>query len=136
MFLKNIELTNFRNFKNIKFDFDNLNIFSGPNGRGKTNILEAIYLLSSTKSFRSSKNRDLVLWGEEFNRIEANIKNSQKTKLEFIIDLRPEAHQPKIVKIDEKKRKLFFILGKLKTVLFSPESLNIILGSPQTRRRF
>ena len=137
MFLKKIQLTNFRNFKKTSFNFSKLNIISGPNGKGKTNILEAIYLLSCTKSFRSAKNSDLVLWGKDFARIVAEIKDPAKEfKIEFIVDLRPERIQPKTIKIDERKRKLFFVLGKLKTVLFSPESLNIILGSPRERRRF
>ncbi len=137
MFLKKIELTNFRNFKKQSFDFSKLNIISGPNGRGKTNILEAIYLLSCTKSFRTAKNSDLVLWGKDFARIVADTTDKgKKFKIEFILDLRPERLQPKTIKIDGQKRKLFFALGKLKTVLFSPESLDIILGSPQQRRRF
>jgi len=137
MFLKKIDLTNFRNFKKLSLDFSKLNIITGPNGKGKTNILEAIYLLSCTKSFRTAKNSDLVLWGRDFSRIVTDITNTEKKlKIEFILDLRPERLQPKTIKIDGRKRKLFFVLGKLKTVLFSPESLNIILGSPYIRRRF
>jgi len=139
MFLKKIELTNFRNFEKAKFDFSKLNIVSGPNGRGKTNLLEAIYLLSCTKSFRAARNHDLVFWGKEFARIVVWTKTKearQNLNLEFIIDLGPEADAPKVVKIDGRKRKLFFVIGKLKTVLFSPESLNIILGAPSFRRKF
>ncbi len=137
MFLKKLELINFRNFKKQGFNFSKLNIILGPNGRGKTNILEAIYLLSCTKSFRTAKNSDLVLWGKDFARIVADTTDTEKKfKIEFILDLRPERIQPKTIKIDGRKRKLFFVLGKLKTVLFSPESLDIILGSPQQRRRF
>ncbi len=147
MFLKKLELTNFRNFKKQSFNFSKLNIISGPNGKGKTNILEAIHLLSCTKSFRTAKNSDLVLWGKDFTRIVADTTDAEKKfsakggpasswKIELILDLRPERIQPKTIKIDGRKRKLFFVLGKLKTVLFSPESLDIILGSPQQRRRF
>lgn len=147
MFLKKLDLTNFRNFAEQSFNFSKLNIICGPNGKGKTNILEAIYLLSCTKSFRTSKNSDLVLWGKDFARISAEVGERAKKfsvqggpasgwKIEFILDLRPQRMQPKTIKIDSRKRKLFFVLGKLKTVLFSPESLNIILGSPYIRRRF
>jgi DNA replication and repair protein RecF len=137
MKLTNLKLTNFRNFSKYDIDFDKLNIISGPNGKGKTNILEAIYLLSATKSFRHAKNSDLVLWGKDFARIASKITSAEKKfKLDFVVDLRPERIQPKTIKIDDQKRKLFFIIGKLKTVLFSPESLDIILGSPFIRRRF
>ncbi|HLC38895.1 MAG TPA: DNA replication/repair protein RecF [Patescibacteria group bacterium] len=137
MFLKKLNLTNFRNFAKFSLDFSQFNIITGPNGRGKTNLLEAIYLLSSTKSFRPAKNSDLVLWGKDFARLEARIKdNDKKLKIEFMIDLRPDRKLPKIVKIDDRARKLFFVIGKLKTVMFSPESLDIVLGAPSFRRRF
>ncbi len=137
MFLKKLELTNFRNFPKAVFDFSKLNIISGPNGKGKTNILEAIYLLSSTKSFRSTKNSDLVLWGKDFSRISSQVSSDlRELNISLILDLRPQRIQPKTIKIDNRARKLFYALGKLKTVLFSPESLNIILGAPNLRRRF
>ena len=105
MFLKKIDLTNFRNFKKLSLDFSKLNIITGPNGKGKTNILEAIYLLSCTKSFRTAKNSDLVLWGRDFSRIVTDITNTEKKlKIEFILDLRPERLQPKTIKIDGRKR--------------------------------
>lgn len=137
MFLKKIKLTNFRNFKEKNFDFSKLNIIVGSNGKGKTNILEAIFLLSSTKSFRKARNFDMVSWGREFARVDAKvIEKDQKYTISTILDLRPQRVQSKIIKIDNQQRKLFFALGRLKTVLFSPESLDIILGSPRDRRRF
>ena len=71
MKLKNLNLSNFRNHENIYFDFDdNINIFLGNNGAGKTNILESIYVLAITKSFRTSNDKNLINFEKKFCKIE------------------------------------------------------------------
>lgn len=61
MYIKNIELTNFRNYNHLKVDFNkNVNLFLGNNAQGKTNLLESIYITSIGKSFRTNKDSDLV----------------------------------------------------------------------------
>lgn len=72
MLLKNLQLQQYRNYNNFSVDFETpekITVFTGSNGKGKTNILEAIYTLSLTKSFRTSRQQDVIQWGQEFGRI-------------------------------------------------------------------
>ena len=72
MYIKNIELYNFRNYENIKVDFNrNVNLLLGDNAQGKTNLLEGIYLTSIGKSFRTVRDADLVKFGENSAKIKA-----------------------------------------------------------------
>ena len=70
MYIKEIELKNFRNYENLKLDFDcGTNIFYGDNAQGKTNILEAIYLIATTKSHKGSKDKEIINFDEEESHI-------------------------------------------------------------------
>ncbi|OGD66581.1 hypothetical protein A3F08_00215 [Candidatus Berkelbacteria bacterium RIFCSPHIGHO2_12_FULL_36_9] len=130
MILSSLNLTNFRCYKDFKIDFAPITIFSGPNGIGKTNLIEGVYLLSLGKSYRTNDNLELIRWQEDFCRIKGNVKNDV---LELIID---KNSLQKIVKINEVKKKNIELFGKLKTVLFSPETADIVTGAPRLRRRF
>ncbi|RKY98623.1 MAG: DNA replication and repair protein RecF, partial [Candidatus Hydrothermota bacterium] len=80
MRIKNIDLTNFRNFRSASFRFeDGLNFIVGPNGVGKTNLLEAIAYLSVPKSFRNIRDNELVLWDESWFRIEGEVESEVGT---------------------------------------------------------
>lgn len=131
MVLHSLELTNFRNHKHFQVEFSPLTVFVGPNGIGKTNILEAIHLISTGNSWRTKKAEDLINWHEEFSKIVCKIENS---KIELII-LKKNINS-KAVKINGVKKKIFELLGILPAVLFTPESLNIINGPPVMRRKF
>jgi len=134
--ISNIKLTGFRNFKNKAFKFKKANIVVALNGRGKTNLLESIFLVSTTKTFRKANNIDLILKQKDFARIEADILNDKgEIKIELVVDL-TQINHPKTLKINSVKKPLFEALGKLRTVYFSPESLNLIYGSPGERRKF
>lgn len=128
--LDSLHLVNFRNYQNYKINFSPLTVLVGPNGVGKTSLLEAIYLLSVTASYRTKNNSDLVKWGSEFAKILA-IKD--KSSLELVIDLNL---RKKRFKVSDLTKKTSEIPGYLTTVLFSPEQVNIITGPPQVRRRF
>ena len=66
MILKELYLTNFRNYKEKRFNFDTWGAFlHGENGAGKTNVLEAIYMLAYAKSFRSNRNTDMISWNSD-----------------------------------------------------------------------
>ena len=138
MFINSLKLENFRNFEKANFSFPKNSIIIGPNGVGKTNILESIYLLATTKSFRSVRNKQIILWEKKWARIEAGIKkNNTHLKIELILGgLQDTEVKNKTFKIDRKKTKLTRAFGFLKVVFFSPESLEIITGSPFLRRRF
>lgn len=136
--LKHFELTNFRNYEKYSIDFAKTMILVGPNGIGKTNILEAIYLLSTARSWRTNHDNETVRWQENVARIKGKIEDDERINIEMVIQKTPTPEHPqmKLVKINEVKKKLTDILGKLPTVLFSPEEIHLIDGAPMLRRRF
>ena len=134
MFLRKISLTNFRNYDNLDLEFDkNINIFIGNNAQGKTNILESIYVLSLTKSHRTNKDLYLIKQNSLFTKIIGTIKeNDKNTKYEVLIN-----ENGKRVSInDNPLKKVSEYLSKINAIMFCPDDLEIIKGSPQERRSF
>ncbi|KIR02512.1 DNA recombination and repair protein RecF [Lachnospiraceae bacterium TWA4] len=135
MIIKRIELSNFRNYKELSLDFDKgTNIFYGDNAQGKTNILESIRLCSNAKSHRTNKDRELILFGEE----EAHIKLFLEKKFsDYRIDVHLKSNRPKGIAVNGMPiRKISELLGILNVVFFSPEDLSLIKRGPSERRRF
>lgn len=135
MIVKSLKLKNFRNYDLLNLEFDSTtNIFYGDNAQGKTNILESVYLTGTTKSHRGTKDRDLILFGEEEAHIETIV---EKRGVPFNIDIHLKKNSPKgiaINKIPIKKASELF--GIINIVFFSPEDLNIIKNGPAERRKF
>lgn len=128
--IKKIQLKNFRNLENVSYDFNNnIIFFSGNNGSGKTSILESIYYISTTKSFRTSIDDELIMYDKPF----ASIKlETNKKNYEVVV-----SKKGKRLFIDKvEKRKLSNFIGDLKVVLFSSYDLELIDGSPSFRRQF
>lgn len=138
MRLKSIKLENWRNFLNYKIDFDSITILIGKNGQGKTNILESIYLLATTKSSRAKYNHQLINWKKTFSRVCAEVDDSEKNikSLEMIINNDPDRKFQKKAKINGVEKRMFGLLGVLRVVFFSPETIEMIYGSPSLRRRY
>ena len=132
MFIKKIKIKNFRIIKNLELDLNkNINIFIGNNAQGKTSILESIYLLALTKSFRNIEDIDLINKDEEFAKISGVISNDRnEKKLEII--LQKNNKTLKIDKIDTKKVSIY--ISNLNVIMFNPEDLDIIKKSPIVRR--
>ena len=136
--LLNISLQKFRNYKKATFELGNSTIIIGPNTTGKSNLIEAIFLLSSGKSFRAEKDLQMVAYGAEMGRVSAK-QSSDKPNLEVVVTIGEVAG----VKTQHKryfvngvaKRRLDFV-GNLPSVLFSPQDLEIIVGGPNLRRSF
>lgn len=130
-----MSLQNYRNYKTLCLDFDpNTNIFYGDNAQGKTNILEAVYVSGTTKSHRSSKDRELICFSEE----EAHICTLMERKgIEHKIDMHLRKNRSKGIAIDgipiKKASELF---GIIHFVFFSPEDLSMVKNGPSERRRF
>lgn len=135
MIVKSLELKDYRNYYHLNLQFHNgTNILYGENAQGKTNILEAIYLCGTTKSHRGSKDREIVMFGEE----EAHVRIIlEKNQIPHRIDLHLKKNKAKGVAIDgipiKRQGELF---GMLNLVFFSPEDLYIIKNGPSERRRF
>lgn len=135
MYIKNIKLSNFRNYENQKIELNNgINLFVGDNANGKTNIIESVYLGSFGKSYRTSKDIELIQFEKEFTRVELEyVKDDVNKKIEVFID----KLNKKVIKQDEIKiRKLSDHVGELLIVTFSPDSLDIVKGAPARRRSF
>ncbi len=135
MIVKSLELKDFRNYKDLKIDFDSgVNILYGDNAQGKTNILEAIYYTATTGSHKGSKDKDVI----NFDADEAHIKTIiDKEGLERRIDMHLRRSKSKGIAVDKVRlKKAVELLGILNIVLFSPEDLSIIKDAPSERRRF
>lgn len=135
MIIKSLELANYRNYDALEIHFSGgTNILYGNNAQGKTNILEAIYLSSTTKSHKGSKDGDIIHFNEE----EAHIRTIlEKDGMESRIDMHLRKNKSKGIAIDGQKiKKASELLGLLNVVFFSPEDLNIIKNGPAERRRF
>ncbi len=135
--LKRLSIENFRNYQKYSLTFNKITIMLGPNGIGKTNIIEAIYLLSAGRSWRTNKDSEVIYWQEELTKIKADISEKKDRSLEMIIQRNSVTSFPqtKIVKINGVKKKLTSLFGHLMVVLFSPEEIQLIDGSPSCRRR-
>ncbi len=138
MFIKNLELLNFRNYKKKIFKFNrNLNIIIGANGSGKTNVLEAIYILSQGKSWRSHYDYETIREGENYLNIKSiTIINKQKINMFIALQKGVGNRSKKAFKINNVSKSMQKFTGTLKSVLFSPDDLEIITGAPSKRRLF
>jgi len=154
--LKHIELTNFRNHKHFAADLNNTSILIGLNASGKTSVLEAISLVSAGRSFRTDDKKNLVNLETDYARVivycsslsseleinlSENSKNSSRPstsndirELEVFIQKNPRLLMQ--AKDRGVKKKLSDFIGTLKSVVFSPETIDIIRGAPAERRRF
>ena len=134
MYLKKIKLKNFRNYKNTTIHFNKgVNILLGNNAQGKTNVIESIYTLSFTDTFRNNLVNDLIFHNESYFCLEGVFKDK---KLDTIIKLN-YINNKKIMELDSNKiTKISDFISNLNVIIFSPENLDIIKGSPIVRRNF
>lgn len=135
MIIKSLELEKYRNYDNLYIEFDEgTTILTGENAQGKTNILEAIYLSSNTRSHKGSKDSEIVKFDAQEGHIRTILnKNDEDTRID--IHLRKGKSKGIAVNL-EKLRKASELIGIINVVLFSPEDLNIIKGGPAYRRSF
>lgn len=135
MVLKNIDINNFRNYTSLSLDLNpRLNIFVGENGMGKTNILEAIYFLAITKSHRNSVDKKMIKQDDFLSKIKGKVKYLNRLDQNLEINL---SELEKKVKIDNNEiKKLSDYISNLNVVLFSPETIELLKGSPSVRRKF
>ena len=142
MHLKTINLTNFRNHKNLQLDLHRRGLLiRGPNGSGKSNILEAIHLLSSTKSLRVKYDRELIGHAQIAAHIEAKIndKNAQTTDnlmMSIIKNETSENSSSKKAKINGVAKSLNKFGGNFCSVLFTPQNIDLVTGAPGLRRKY
>jgi len=136
--VKSIELENYRNIKHTKLEFcDGINVVTGENGQGKTNLIESIWLLTGGKSFRGSKDKDMINKDCSFARIVAiTADDSYENKIELLI-ADTEGKKGRYAKFnDGAQKRAVSIVGKFYAVVFCPQHLTLVSGSPGMRRKF
>ena len=141
MYIKSFTLIHFRNYKKAHLDpHRDMNIILGDNAQGKSNLLEGIFLFTTGKSFRAFREIELINWDEAFSRLSMEIfhKNMERVKLEITLQrAKNNRNIIKTIKINNNiARSASDLVGTLNAVLFSPDDLEIIKGSPSARRRF
>lgn len=133
MRLEQLSLHNFRNYESVSLHLDpGLNIFVGDNAQGKTNLLEAIYVLSLSKSYRAARDAELIRHGAEQGMAAAKVAKLAALDLGVVLS----STQKKRLLLNGKSTSANEFVGHLTTVLFTPDSLQLVKGSPAERRRF
>lgn len=136
--IKSIILENFRNFKKEKFSFSpETTVIIGPNASGKTNILEAIFLLATGKSFKAKVEEEMIEYSSELARVRGDGLEAILTR--GFIDIGksvPERVARKKLIVNGLPKRLIDFAGNLKVVLFGPWDLDLVTQSPSLRRRF
>lgn len=128
MKINSLSLSHFRSYAKRSFEFGNQTIIIGQNGIGKSNILEAIYLLATGKSFRADRDNEMIRIGEQVAIIKSQT-DGDKT-------LQVTISERKRFEVNGVPRRMQDFLGNIKAVLFSPTDLELINGSPGGRRRY
>ena len=133
MYINKIEIKNFRNYEKQEIELNpHINIFYGDNAQGKTNILEAIFISGFGKSFRTSKEREMIKIGENFlETIVFYQKSDRDGKIRTVISNKKqiEVNGVKIKRLSE-------LIGKINLVIFTPDDIQILKSGPEKRRRF
>lgn len=146
--LKYISLQKFRSYDKSEFSFEAITLIVGPNTSGKTNLIEAIYLLSTGKSFRTDKDIQMLKFGSEIARVKARLQTLERSnsgqgktedeELEVMLtngQVNGGSQYKKFLVNGVAKRRVDFS-GRFSAVLFSPADLEIIIESPSLRRNF
>ncbi len=157
MYLSHISLKDFRNFDQLDLTLGSgLFLFQGENAQGKTNLLEAVAMLATSNSFHASSDREIVNWhaSDRITRIAASVKrHNDEVKIEIVIIdptpqekgstgyegsqlIAPNERQRKRIKINSVPKRAIDLIGLVTVVLFSPNDLSLVDGSPEERRRF
>ena len=134
MHLEQIELQNYRNYEQTTLNFSSsINVLIGENAQGKTNLIESIYFLAMSRSHRTSRDRELIRWDTDFAKVKGLLqKKSHSVPLEIILSKRGK--QAKLNHLEQKK--LSDYIGQMNVILFAPEDLSLVKGSPSVRRKF
>ena len=133
MWISNVKIKNFRNYINEEITLNkNINIFYGENAQGKTNIIESVFLCGMGKSFRAKKDIEMINFNCDNSIVEVEFQKSDrdgKVKIEL-------GNKKSIYLNGIKIKKLSELIGNINFVIFTPDDINILKGSPQERRRF
>lgn len=134
MNIERLQLTNYRNYESLSLDLSpKINVFIGENAQGKTNVMESIYVLAMAKSHRTTNDKELIRWDEDYGKIEG-VLNKRYGSVPIELTISKKGKKGKVNHLEQTK--LSNYIGQMNVVMFAPEDLNIVKGSPQIRRRF
>jgi DNA replication and repair protein RecF len=133
MLLESVEVHNFRNLGGEIKCGEGLNVISGENGQGKTNWLEAIYLLATTKSFRTQRPQEAIRFGESLAVVRGRVARSQDVHRDLQVTLQGSS---KTLSLNGKRESVASYLSQLNVVSFTADELEVVRGGPDARRRF
>ena len=134
MFIEHLQLTNYRNYESLNLDLSpKINVFIGENAQGKTNVMESIYVLAMAKSHRTSNDKELIRWEADYGKIEGVVQNRYGS-FPMELSITKKGKKGKVNHLEQTK--LSNYIGQMNVVMFAPEDLNVVKGSPQVRRRF
>jgi DNA replication and repair protein RecF len=133
MLLESIEAHNFRNLGGEIFWGGGLNVISGDNGQGKTNWLEAIYLLATSKSFRTQRPQEAIRFGESLSVVRGRVARTRDVHRDLQVTLQGSS---KTLSINGKRESVAGYLSQLHVVSFTADELEVVRGGPDARRRF
>jgi DNA replication and repair protein RecF len=134
LYIQGLELQHYRNYEHLEVTFENqVNVIIGENAQGKTNLMEAIYVLAMAKSHRTPNDRELIQWDAEYGKIKGMLqKKHSAIQMELLIS--KKGKKAKLNHLEQSKLSQY--IGEMNVVMFAPEDLNLVKGSPQIRRRF
>ena len=138
MYLKKLELKNYRNYSHVNLDFDkNTVLILGNNGNGKTNLLESIYYLSTGRSHRTYSQDEIINWGSDYSKVKALIGSEKEDEADRFIEIELQKGNDIKIKVDKiSRRKKSDFISILPSVIFSPDDLKIVKSGPMDRRNF
>jgi DNA replication and repair protein RecF len=133
MLLESLEVQDFRNLNGSLLPSSGLNILVGENGQGKTNCLEAIHLLSTTRSFKTARPQEAIRFEREIAIVRGLVRQSAEIRRELQVAIQPSS---KVLTVNGKRETLHDYLGELHAVIFNSDAVEIVRGHPDARRRF
>lgn len=134
MILKQLKLVNFRSYSSLNLDFDDRpTILMGNNAAGKSNLLESIHFLSTTKSARAENETELIKTGEEVTRVEGVLAEGED-ETQLLVTLSSNQEFKKRVQVNGVSRRVVDYVGNFPVILFSPIDINMVTGAPSLRR--
>ena len=143
VYIRQLSLTNYRNYSRLMLDLPlGPVLLRGDNAHGKTNLLEAIYFLSTTRSVHARSDQQLINWLNfkqdplPFARVEATIKTAQDAFQIAITILQEGNGLRKDIRLNGAKKRAMDVIGNLTTVMFLPEDIELVTGAPAVRRRY
>jgi len=133
MYIKNVEIENFRNYEKQKIELsESINVFYGDNAQGKTNLLEAIFMTAFGKSFRTSREKEIIKKNKIFSKVAVDyVKKDRAGNIKINLGANKG-----VMLNGVKLKRLSELLGNVNIVLFSPEDINLLRDEPANRRKF